>query len=69
MLEMSSLGGGGGVQPFLPVPSIIETFTVDANLDLIYFVDGRDNTLKELSIITKQHRKLADISYAKGEKL
>ncbi|XP_056013210.1 low-density lipoprotein receptor-related protein 4-like [Ostrea edulis] len=66
MLEVSSVNGGGGVHPFLPVPSIIETFTVDANLDLIYFVDRNNNTLKELNIITRQLRTLAYISYAKG---
>ncbi|XP_056013215.1 low-density lipoprotein receptor-related protein 2-like [Ostrea edulis] len=66
MLEISSFNGGGGFYPSTQVPYIIESFTVDANLDLIYFVDGLDNTLKEFNILTTQLRKLSYIPYAKA---
>jgi hypothetical protein len=70
MLEVSSVNGGEGLQhPFLQPTSIIETFAVNTNLDLIYFVDTSDNTLKELSIINKQHKTLTPIPYAKGKRL
>lgn len=69
MLEVSSVSAGEGLHPSFRVSSVIQTFTVDAKLDLIYFVDNSDNSLKELNIITSQIRTLASISYAKGKKL
>ncbi|XP_056012123.1 low-density lipoprotein receptor-related protein 4-like [Ostrea edulis] len=66
MLEVSSVSAGEGLHPSFRVSSVIQTFTVDAKLDLIYFVDNSDNSLKELNIITSQIRTLASISYAKA---
>jgi hypothetical protein len=70
MLEVSSVNGGGGLlHPSLQVNSVIETFAVNTNLDLIYFVDTNDNSLKEFSIIDQRIRKLTSIPYAKGKEI
>ncbi|XP_061183615.1 low-density lipoprotein receptor-related protein 2-like [Saccostrea echinata] len=65
MLEVNSVNGRPGRVSILKVPfSIIETFAVDPESDLIYFVDSVGNMLKELNIITRQIKTLASIENA-----
>ncbi|XP_062567175.1 low-density lipoprotein receptor-related protein 2-like [Saccostrea cucullata] len=65
MFEVQYLNGLQGRFPFITVPSsIIQTFTVDANRHLIYFVDSSRNELKELDIISLKTRMLTSIQLA-----
>ncbi|XP_061184436.1 low-density lipoprotein receptor-related protein 4-like [Saccostrea echinata] len=66
MLNVHSVNGQQDTIKYLSVPSVsIEAFAVDTNLHLIYFVDSNSNTLKELSIVTRQTRTLASILSAR----
>ncbi|XP_061184437.1 low-density lipoprotein receptor-related protein 4-like [Saccostrea echinata] len=66
MLDVHSVNGRQDKVNYFQISSAnIETFAVDSNLHIIYFVDSRSNTLKELSIFTEQTRTLASVSNAR----
>lgn len=46
---------------------IIETFTVDATSDVIYFIDSGSNTLKKYDIISQETSNLTSLTSAKGD--
>ncbi|XP_061184425.1 low-density lipoprotein receptor-related protein 2-like [Saccostrea echinata] len=70
MYEVHFVNGRRGLYPIITVPSsIIQTFAVDANMHLIYFVDNSNNKLKELNIISFKIRTLTSIQFASDFKV
>ncbi|XP_056009049.1 low-density lipoprotein receptor-related protein 4-like isoform X1 [Ostrea edulis] len=66
LFSVLSVNGRRGQIPYLSVSSsFIETFAVDANLHVIYYIDSKNRALKELNIVNKQIRKLASVSSAR----
>ncbi|XP_061167996.1 low-density lipoprotein receptor-related protein 4-like [Saccostrea echinata] len=67
MLEVRFVSGRDVWFPIIELSySAIETFAVDANLHLIYFVDSNSNELKELNIIKSTVTPLASVSVTTG---
>lgn len=46
--------------------NIIESFAIDSNLDIIYFVDGKNSSLKRFTIRSNQLNTLISISASTG---
>lgn len=46
--------------------NIIESFAIDSNLDIIYFVDGKSSSLKKFTIRSNQLNTLISISASTG---
>lgn len=46
--------------------NIIESFAIDSNLDIIYFVDGKSSSLKRFTIRSNQLNTLISISASTG---
>lgn len=67
MHEIHSANGQLSKYVYVHIPSsVIETFTVDAKLDIIYFVDSRNNVLKKHDIKSRQNSVLTSVFSAKG---
>jgi hypothetical protein len=68
LFSVLSVNGRRGQISHLNVPSsVIETFAVDTNAHVIYYVDSKNRKLKEFNTINKRIRQLASISSAKGK--
>ncbi|XP_061184434.1 low-density lipoprotein receptor-related protein 4-like [Saccostrea echinata] len=66
MIDVHSVNGRQSEMKHLKSPSAnIETFAVDTNSHIIYFVDSSNNTLKEFNIITEKTRILASVLNAR----
>lgn len=67
MHEIHSANGQSSEYVYVHIPSsIIESFAVDANLDIIFFVDSENNLLMEHNINSRKNRMLTSVSSAKG---
>lgn len=63
MIEISSVNGIVKSSPQLKDPeAIIHSFVVNAGKKLIYYIDSKNNVLKELDIKTQQIQTLTAIS-------
>lgn len=66
MHEIHSANGQLSKYVYVHIPSsVIETFTV-RQLDIIYFVDSRNNVLKKHDIKSRQNSVLTSVFSAKG---
>jgi hypothetical protein len=70
LFSVLSVNGKRGQIPYLSVSSsVIETFAVDANAHVIYYIDSKNRMLKELNIINRRIRQIASISSATGKNM
>lgn len=68
MIEISSVNGIVKSSPQLKDPeAIIHSFVVNADKELIYYIDSKNNVLKELDIKTQQIQTLTAISNGKSK--
>uniref|UniRef100_A0A8W8MIS0 EGF-like domain-containing protein n=2 Tax=Magallana gigas TaxID=29159 RepID=A0A8W8MIS0_MAGGI len=66
MHEIHSANGQSSEYVYVHIPSsIIESFAVDAELDIIFFLDRENNFLMEHNIKSRQNRMLTSVSSAK----
>lgn len=66
MHDIHSTNGQYYDSPTTVIADTIETFAVDSNLDIVYFVDRKSSALHKYDIISTNQKYLASISSAKG---
>lgn len=67
MHDILQNGGQPNIDIYIHFPgNIIESFAVDANSDIIYFVDMESSSLKKYDIRSKQLSTLDSISTSRG---
>jgi hypothetical protein len=68
LFSVLSVNGKRGQIPDISVSSsVIETFAVDANAHVIYYVNSKNAVLEELNIVNRRIRQLTSISSARGK--